>query len=134
MEQEKILWELNFKAVRSSGAGGQNVNKVSSKVVLTFDLKASQALSDEEKALIETKLTARLTSDLILILNCDEDRSQLKNKAIVIKRFLDLIKKALVVAKPRKATKVPKGVIKKRIKDKKNLSEIKANRKKPEVE
>jgi ribosome-associated protein len=134
MEQEKILSELNFKAVRSSGAGGQNVNKVSSKVILTFDLKASQALSDEEKALIETKLTDRLTSDLILILNCDEDRSQLKNKAIVIKRFLDLIKKALVVAKPRKATKVPKGVIKKRIKDKKNLSEIKANRKKPEVE
>jgi ribosome-associated protein len=58
----------------------------------------------------------------------------LKNKAIVTKRFLDLVKKALVVAKPRKATKVPKGVIKKRIKDKKNLSEIKANRKKPEVE
>ena len=134
MEQEKILSELNFKAVRSSGAGGQNVNKVSSKVVLTFDLKASQALSDEEKALIETKLAARLKSDLILILNCDEDRSQLKNKAIVTKRFLDLIKKALVVAKPRKATKVPKAVIKKRIKDKKNLSEIKANRKKPQVE
>ena len=134
MEQEKILSELNFKAVRSSGAGGQNVNKVSSKVVLTFDLKASQALSDEEKALIETKLAARLKSDLILILNCDEDRSQLKNKAIVTKRFLDLIKKALIVAKPRKATKVPKAVIKKRIKDKKNLSEIKASRKKPEVE
>ena len=69
-----------------------------------------------------------------MILNCDEDRSQLKNKAIVTKRFLDLIKKVLVVAKPRKATKVPKAVIKKRIKDKKNLSEIKANRKKPEVE
>lgn len=134
MDQEKILAELNFKAVRSSGAGGQNVNKVSSKVVLTFDLNASQALSEEEKALIETKLAARLTTDSILILNCDEDRSQLKNKAIVTKRFLDLIKKALVVPKPRKATKVPKSVIKKRIKDKKNLSEIKANRKKPEVE
>lgn len=134
MEQEKILSELNFKAVRSSGAGGQNVNKVSSKVVLTFDLNASQALSDEEKILIETKLSARLTSDSILILNCDEDRSQLKNKAIVTKRFLDIIKKALVVAKLRKATKVPKSVIKKRIKDKKNLSEIKASRKKPEVE
>jgi ribosome-associated protein len=134
MEQEKILSELNFKAVRSSGAGGQNVNKVSSKVVLTFDLNASQALSEEEKVRIETKLAARLTSDSILILNCDEDRSQLKNKAIVTKRFLDLIKKALVVTKPRKATKVPKAVIKKRIKNKKNLSEIKANRKKPEVE
>jgi ribosome-associated protein len=134
MEQEKILSELNFKAVRSSGAGGQNVNKVSSKVVLTFDLNASQALSEEEKILIETKLSSRLTSDSILILNCDEDRSQLKNKAIVTKRFLDIIKKALVVAKLRKATKVPKSVIKKRIKDKKNLSEIKASRKKPEVE
>ena len=134
MEQEKILSELNFKAVRSSGAGGQNVNKVASKVVLTFDLNASQALSDEEKVLIETKLASRLTSENILILNCDEDRSQLKNKTIVTKRFLDLIKKALVVAKPRKATKVPKSVIKKRIKDKKNLSEIKANRKKPIVE
>lgn len=134
MEQEKILAELNFKAVRSSGAGGQNVNKVSSKVVLTFDLNASQALSEEEKALIEMKLAARLTTESILILNCDEDRSQLKNKAIVTKRFLDLIKKALVVQKPRKATKVPKSVIKKRIKDKKNLSEIKANRKKPELD
>lgn len=134
MEQDKIVSELNFKAVRSSGAGGQNVNKVSSKVVLTFDLNASQALSDEEKNLIETKLASRLTAESILILNCDEDRSQLKNKAIVTKRFLDLIKKTLIVAKPRKATKVPKSVIKKRIKDKKNLSEIKANRKKPEVE
>ena len=134
MEKEKILSELNFKAVRSSGAGGQNVNKVASKVVLTFDLNASQALSDEEKVLIETKLASRLTSENILILNCDEDRSQLKNKTIITKRFLDLIKKVLVVTKPRKATKVPKSVIKKRIKDKKNLSEIKANRKKPEVE
>ena len=134
MEQEKIVSELNYKAVRSSGAGGQNVNKVSSKVVLTFDLNASQALSDEEKVLIEIKLASRLTAENILILNCDEDRSQLKNKTIVTKRFLDLIKKALVVAKPRKATKVPKSVIKKRIKDKKNLSEIKASRKKPDVE
>lgn len=134
MEQEKILSELNFKAVRSSGAGGQNVNKVSSKVVMNFDLNASMALSDEEKLLIETKLSTRLTGDNILILNCDEDRSQLKNKAIVIKRFLDLIKQSLKVAKPRKATKVPKSVIKKRIKDKKNLSEIKANRKPPILE
>jgi ribosome-associated protein len=131
MEQEKILTELTFKAVRSSGAGGQNVNKVSSKVVLNFDLNASLALNEEEKLLVETKLSSRLTTENILILNCDEDRSQLKNKSIVVKRFLDLIKKALVVAKPRKATKVPKSVIKKRIKDKKNLSEIKSNRKRP---
>jgi ribosome-associated protein len=130
LEPEKIISELQFKAVRSSGAGGQNVNKVSSKVVLSFDLKNSQALSDEEKVRLETKLSSRLTSDLVLILNCDEDRSQLKNKAIVTKRFLDIITAGLLVPKIRKATKIPKSVIRKRIKDKKNLSEIKKSRRK----
>jgi ribosome-associated protein len=132
LESEKIIAELQFKAVRSSGAGGQNVNKVSSKVVLTFDLKNSQALSDEEKGLLENKLASRLTSEQILILNCDEDRSQLKNKAIVTKRFLNIIAAGLVIPKIRKATKVPKSVIKKRIKDKKSVSEIKSTRKKPD--
>jgi len=133
METEKILSELSFKAVRSSGAGGQNVNKVSSKVVLTFDLNASQALDDEEKALVTTKLSTKFTSENLLILNCDEDRSQLKNKAIVIKRFLELIEKALIVPKKRKATKVPRSVIEKRIKEKRNTSEIKESRKKPKL-
>ena len=132
MEIQKIISELQYKAVRSSGAGGQNVNKVSSKVVLSFDLKNSQALSEEEKTLLETNLSSRLTADAILNLNCDEDRSQLKNKEIVTKRFLELIKKALIVPKIRKATKVPKSVIKKRIKDKKNISEIKKTRRKPD--
>ena len=93
MDSDKIIAELNFKAVRSSGAGGQNVNKVSSKVVLSFDLNTSQALSEEEKLLLQENISARLTSENILILNCDEDRSQLKNKDIVIKRFLEIIKK-----------------------------------------
>jgi ribosome-associated protein len=132
LDTEKIISELQFKAVRSSGAGGQNVNKVSSKVVLSFDLKNSKALSEEEILLLENKLSNRLTSEQILILNCDEDRSQLKNKAIVTKRFLDIIAAGLVVPKIRKATKIPKSVIRKRIKDKKNISEIKKNRRKPE--
>jgi ribosome-associated protein len=123
--------ELHFKAVSSSGPGGQNVNKVSSKVVLTFDLTNSNALNEEEKVLIATKLLTKLTSENILILNCDEDRSQLKNKTIVTKRFLILIEKALLVPKKRKATKVPRSVIEKRIKAKRNLSEIKQNRRKP---
>ena len=134
METGKIISELNFKAVRSSGAGGQNVNKVSSKVVLSFDVDKSQSLSEEEKLLVTTKLAARLTSDNVLLLNCDEDRSQLKNKEIVIKRFLEIINKALIVPKIRKATKVPKSVIKRRLKDKKNLSEIKQSRRKPDFE
>ena len=131
MEIEKITSELSFKAVRSSGAGGQNVNKVSSKVVLSFDLAHSQALTDEEKLLVETKLSSRLTTDAVLILNCDEDRSQFRNKEIVTKRFLELIKNALLVPKERKPTKIPKSVIRKRIKDKKNVSEVKKNRRRP---
>ena len=133
MEIDKILSELTFKAVRSSGAGGQNVNKVSSKVVLTFDLKNSQGLTDEEKLLVETKLSSRLTSDSVLILNCDEDRSQFRNKEIVIKRFSELIKNALFIPKERKPTRIPKSVIRKRIKDKKNISEVKKNRRKPDL-
>ena len=134
MEIEKITSELSFKAVRSSGAGGQNVNKVSSKVVLSFDLAHSQALTDEEKLLVETKLSSRLTTDAALILNCDEDRSQFRNKEIVTKRFLELIKNALLVPKERKPTKIPKSVIRKRIKDKKNVSEVKKNRRRPNLE
>ncbi len=132
MEKDKLITELQYKAVRSSGAGGQNVNKVSSKVVLSFDVKKSKVLSDEEKILLEMNLASRLTNDQILILNCDEDRSQLKNKEIVTKRFLSIIEQGLHIPKIRKSTKIPKAVIRKRIKDKKNLSEIKKNRKRPE--
>lgn len=134
MDKDKIISELTFKAVRSSGAGGQNVNKVSSKVVLTYDLNASKGVSEEEKNLLLTNLASRLTTENVLILNCDEDRSQIKNKEIVIKRFLEIIKKGLFVPKVRKATKIPKSVIKKRIKDKKNVSEIKQSRRKPNLD
>jgi ribosome-associated protein len=133
MDAVRILSELSFKAVRSSGAGGQNVNKVSSKVVLSFDLPTSQSLSDDEKALLSEKLKSKLTLEGVLILNCDEDRSQLKNKEIVTKRFLKLIQNALIIPKKRKPTKVPRSVIEKRIKAKRNTSEIKQNRKKPEL-
>ncbi|WP_026711147.1 alternative ribosome rescue aminoacyl-tRNA hydrolase ArfB [Flavobacterium filum] len=133
MDTEKIISELSFKAVRSSGAGGQNVNKVSSKVVLSFDLFNSQSLAENEKNLITEKLKTKLTSEGILNLNCDEDRSQLKNKEIITKRFLKLIQNALVIPKKRKPTQVPRAVIEKRINEKRNTSEIKQNRKKPDV-
>ena len=133
MDTEKIRSELRIKAVRSSGAGGQNVNKVSSKAVLSFDLENSAALSEEEKIRAKSKLASRLTSDGILILNCDEDRSQLKNKSIVTSRLLDLLTNALLIPKIRKPTKIPKSVIRKRLHDKKNLSQTKQFRRKPEV-
>lgn len=133
VDTTKITTELQFKAVRSSGAGGQNVNKVASKVVLTFDLKTSEAFSEEERSLLEEKLANKLTKEQLLILTCDEDRSQLKNKDIIIKRFFRIIEGALQVAKKRKPTKVPRAVIEKRLKEKRTLSEVKQARKKPRI-
>jgi ribosome-associated protein len=132
MNKEIILSELQFKAVRSSGSGGQNVNKVSSKVMLSFDVISSSGLDVGEKELITKKLSTKLTNENVLILNCDEDRSQLKNKEIVIKRFFEMIEKALTKTKKRKPTVVPKSVVEKRIKEKKSNAEIKQSRKKPD--
>jgi ribosome-associated protein len=131
MDDAKLIGELQFKAVRSSGAGGQNVNKVASKVMLTFDIPASAGLDGAEKARLLEKLAPRLTSGHVLVLSSDEDRSQLRNKDIVTRRFLDLIRKALVVQVPRKATKVPRSVIEKRIKAKRSKAELKQSRQKP---
>lgn len=133
-DEEAILQELTFKAIRSSGSGGQHVNKVSSKVELTFNLRESLVFDDEQKARLLEKLQNKLTKEDVLILQCGESRSQHKNKAIVIERFLELIKASLIVPKKRKPTKVPKAVIKKRLKNKRNLSEKKANRRKPNID
>ncbi len=133
MEKQIIISELTYKAVRSSGAGGQNVNKVSSKVVLSFDLKASNGLLEEEKEWLLAKLKSKLTVDGVLLLNCDEDRSQLKNKELVTKRFFEILQKALVKPKERKETKVPKAIVEKRLKEKASNAEIKNNRRKPEI-
>ena len=133
-DKEAILQELNFKAVRSSGAGGQHVNKVSSKIELTFNLSASQVFSETQKERLLIKLQHRLTKEGVLILQCDESRSQHKNKELAIKRFFHLITNALIIPKKRIRTKIPKSVIRKRLKNKRNRSEKKANRKKPDIE
>lgn len=130
MNLEIINTELNFKAVRSSGTGGQNVNKVSSKMVLIFDVATSQGLNEDEKLLIQTKLKSKISQENLLILTCDEDRSQLKNKRIIIKRFFEILEKALIIPKVRKVTKISKGANEKRIQEKKKAGEIKAGRKK----
>lgn len=134
MNKDILQNELQFKAVRSSGAGGQNVNKVSSKVELTFDLDESLGLSDDEKELLKETIGNRLTKENILLLQCDESRSQHKNKELVIQRFFELVEEGLIVPKERIATKIPKKVVKKRLKAKRKISEKKSNRKPPEVE
>jgi len=132
--KEALIKELNFKAIRSSGSGGQHVNKVSSKIELSFNLLESVVLNDEQKERLLKTLKNRLTKDFVLLLQCDESRSQHKNKAIVIERFLHLIKDGLFVPKKRKPTKIPKSVIAKRLKNKSTQSEKKANRKKPNID
>lgn len=133
MDSEILRTELQYKAVRSSGPGGQNVNKVASKVIVSFDLVGSVALDEDEKVRIKEKLASRLTSEHVLMVAADDDRSQLKNKEVATKRLLDLIQKALLVPKKRKPTKVPRAVIEKRIKAKRATSEIKQSRQKPRL-
>ena len=132
MNPEIITKELRFKAIRSSGAGGQHVNKVSSKVELSFYIRDSQGLSPAEKELLLLKLTNKLTKEGVLILQCDEARSQHQNKNLVTKRFFKVLKKALHVPKRRKPTKPTRSSVEKRLKSKKIKADKKANRKKPE--
>ena len=133
-DEKAILSELNFKAIRSSGAGGQHVNKTSSKVELTFDLENSQCLSDIQKELLKTNLSSKLTKLNVLILQCGDRRSQHKNKSIIIQRFLDLITENLIEEKDRIPTKIPRAVVRKRLTNKRKTSEKKAKRKPPEID
>jgi ribosome-associated protein len=125
--------ELRFKAIRSAGPGGQHVNKVSSKIVLSFDVATSNALSVEEKQILLEKWASRLSKDQQIQLSCDESRSQIQNKTRALKRFLLLIEAALIIEQPRKITKVPKSAIRKRLKDKQSWSETKKLRRKPDL-
>lgn len=130
---DRLLSELKFVTSRSSGPGGQNVNKVNSKVIIKFDLWGSFALSDEQKSLVATKLASHLTKEGILIIAAQEDRSQLANKQTAIAKFRTLIARALRKPKVRKATKPSKSSVAKRLNKKKANSEKKQLRRPPTV-
>ena len=134
MNKAVLQKEITYKAIRSSGAGGQHVNKVSSKVVLSFDVYNSQGLNWKEKSLLYKNIASRLTNDKILLLSCDESRSQLQNKHKVVERFFEILKSGLFVAKRRVASKPSKNSIK-RIKEKKSQrGKLKKLRKKPSLD
>lgn len=132
MDKQLIEQELVYKAVRSGGPGGQHVNKVSSKVQLTFDVKNTKGLSEKEKARVLDKLANQITKEGVLMMSADNKRSQLQNRVLVTKRFYQLIEAALKVEKKRKATKPSKAAVEQRLKKKKIASEKKSNREKPD--
>lgn len=134
MNKEIIFSELQFKAVRSSGAGGQHVNKTSSKVELYFDLKNSAGFDEKERELLLKNLSTRLTKEAILILSSGESRSQHTNKDKVIKRFFKILEKGVIVPKKRKPSRMSKSQKLKRLSNKKKHSAKKSLRKKPDLE
>ncbi|GAA3947105.1 alternative ribosome rescue aminoacyl-tRNA hydrolase ArfB [Hymenobacter algoricola] len=125
---DAFLPELQFQTSRSSGPGGQNVNKVESRVELRFRLADSQLLSEEQKQTLLEKLASRLTLEGELLVVAQEDRSQLRNKETALLKFHQLLVKALHKPKARKPTKPSKGAVRKRLESKKKHGEKKANR------
>ena len=134
MNLAQILNDIQFKAVRSSGAGGQHVNKVSTKVILIFDLMGSRALSAEEKQLLVQRLGSRLTKNNMLIVQSADTRSQNKNREIAQQRLLELLERNLEIPPVRKKSKPPRQSKEKRLKLKQQKSEKKSRRKKPGLE
>ncbi|MGC5743115.1 alternative ribosome rescue aminoacyl-tRNA hydrolase ArfB [Chryseobacterium sp. NFX27] len=121
--------ELSFKTSRSSGAGGQNVNKVETSVTVLWFIEGSEFFTENQKELIQTKLKNRINADGYLFLTVSESRTQLMNKNKAIEKIIELVNKALIVPKKRVATKPSKGQKQKRLDTKKKISEKKENRK-----
>ena len=134
MDKSLLYNECVFKAVKSSGPGGQHVNKTASKIELYFNIEHSQALNDKEKQRLLDKLSTKLSADGNIILTCQDSRSQHKNKDIAFKKLLEVLLENLKVSKKRKPTKIPKSVKIKRLKSKRANSEKKANRRKPNLD
>jgi ribosome-associated protein len=131
-EREDIIKIVEFKTSRSGGKGGQHVNKVSSKVELIFNPAEASLFSEAEKSLLLERLSKRLDQQGNLHIISQEDRSQLVNKEKAIDKLLSLLRASLHIAKTRKATKIPKAVIRKRLANKQSTAFKKELRKRPQ--
>src|SRR5690606_28450587 len=128
IDRNILLKELMFKTSRSSGAGGQHVNKVESKVTLLWDIQASALLSGEEKNLLTQKLANRIQANGYLQIDSSETRSQVQNKDIVLQKLVGLIERALIPAKKRIPTKIPRSKVLERLDRKKKQAAKKNDR------
>jgi ribosome-associated protein len=130
MKNEDFSREFIFSASRSSGPGGQNVNKVSTKVELRFDVPHSNLLSEEEKEILLIRLQKKINSEGFLIIVSQSERSQLKNKEKTIEKFYALLKKSLTPKKKRRPTRPTAAAKERRLEEKKMKAEKKERRKK----
>ena len=131
MDATLLMQELTYRTSRSGGKGGQNVNKVETKVEVRFDVTASAALSDAEKELVSEKLANKISADGILSATNQTERSQLANKEKAEQKLLHWVEKALIQPKKRKRVRIPPEVKAARLESKRRRSDIKATRQKP---
>ena len=126
--------ELRFEFARSSGPGGQNVNKVETKVRLLFDLRSSRSLNQQQKMIIEERLSTRVTKAGVFFITSQRHRTREANRKATIERFADLLAEALTEDEPRVRTRIPKKQKKRRLESKRRRSQKKAMRTRPESE
>ena len=117
--------ELGVRATRASGAGGQHVNKTSTRVEITWNVASSQVLSDDDRARLIMRLASRLSEDGELRVVASDTRSQLQNRELAETRLADMVRRALIVPKPRKKTRPSRAAKQARLDDKRKISEKK---------
>lgn len=130
--KEQLLGEVQFSASRSSGPGGQNVNKVNTKIELRFPVRESAVLNEDQKQLILSKLKTRINNQDELLVTSGTERSQWRNREKAIQKFFELVEKALTKPRKRKKTKPTAASRLKRLENKKKLGEKKLRRKPPD--